>query len=348
VLVDGQTVRYYPPKPPGQPVGGRLPLATADLAYPAVTYRHGGAEGWLAESARIGVTITKVNIGRVELDATLDEAGFRHAATAVGDRLGARRIGAGVYEARADAPIWPYHYHHGIEEYLYVMAGAPVLRDPSRERQLAPGDLVRFPSGHIGAHTVRGPGRLVIVATGQHDEPWMSVYPDSDKVSGPGGILLRTSAVGYWHGEGTAGPSGPVEIAREPETSPPQAVVNVHAMPHPVRLESGMLAATVIHLGPGESSGPYRYVWGREEWLLVLAGTPAVRHAGGEDELEADDLVCLLEGPAGAHELLNRSASDARVLSFSTTGFPANVCYPQTRRWRLLNAPGEELAVGET
>ena len=41
VLVDGRTVRYYPPKPPGQPVGGQLPFATADLVYPAVTYRHG-------------------------------------------------------------------------------------------------------------------------------------------------------------------------------------------------------------------------------------------------------------------------------------------------------------------
>ena len=54
----------------------------------------------------------------------------------------------------------------------------------------------------------------------------MSVYPDSDKVSGPDGILLRSSAVGYWHGEGTAGPSEPVEIVREPETSPPQPAVN--------------------------------------------------------------------------------------------------------------------------
>jgi Rieske Fe-S protein len=41
VLVDGRTVRYFAPKPPGQPVGGQLPFATADLAYPAVTYRHG-------------------------------------------------------------------------------------------------------------------------------------------------------------------------------------------------------------------------------------------------------------------------------------------------------------------
>ena len=26
--------------------------------------------------------------------------------------LGAARIGAGLYEAREGAPIWPYHYHY--------------------------------------------------------------------------------------------------------------------------------------------------------------------------------------------------------------------------------------------
>ena len=171
--------------------------------------------------------IEKVKILSVELDEPLDEAGFRHVATSVGHRLGAQRIGASVYEAEAGLPIWPYHYHHGIEEWLYVIAGAPVLREPAGERVLAAGDLVCFPSGHLGAHTVRGPGRFVIFATGQHVEPYLSVYPDSDKVSGPGGILLRSSAVGYWHGEGTSGQSGPAEIAREPESSPPQPAVNV-------------------------------------------------------------------------------------------------------------------------
>ena len=47
----------------------------------------------------------RVNIHGVELGARLDEAGFRHAAAAVGERLGARRIGAAVYEADAGFPI---------------------------------------------------------------------------------------------------------------------------------------------------------------------------------------------------------------------------------------------------
>ena len=82
---------------------------------------------------------------------------------------------------------------------------------------------------------------------------------------------------------------------------------------------------------PGRAE-PYHYVYGREEWLLVLAGTPTLRHPHGEDQLEAGDLVCFPEGPAGAHRLLNRGDSVVRALLLSTTGLPANVCYPDTGR----------------
>ena len=61
-----------------------------------------------------------------------------------------------------------------------------------------------------------------------------------------------------------------------------------------------------------------------------LAGTPSLRHPHGEAHLEAGDLVCLPEGPAGAHRLRNRGGSVARALILSTTGLPANACYPDT------------------
>ena len=85
--------------------------------------------------------------------------------------------------------------------------------------RLKPGDLVAFPSGYVGAHTVAGPGRFMILSTGDHLEPWISVYPDSDKVAGPGGMLLRSSAVSYWHGEGTDPPVEQVSAKREPPTA---------------------------------------------------------------------------------------------------------------------------------
>lgn len=292
--------------------------------------------------------ITKVNIQSTELDEHLDEAGFRHDGTSVGRRLGARRIGASVYQAEAGVPIWPYHYHHGIEEWVYVIAGAPVLREPAGERVLAPGDLIRFPCGHLGAHTVKGPGRFVILEAGHDVEPYMCVYPDSDKVSGPEGILLRGSAVGYWYGERTAGTAEPVEVVREPQGSPPRPAVNLLAVPAAALgplLDAGRLAATVVDLDPGEGSEPYHYAYGREEWLLVLTGTPALRHPQGEDHLEAGDLVCLPEGQAGAHRLINRGESAVRALLLSTTGLPVNVCYPDTGDWMIRNGPGSEEAV---
>ena len=127
---------------------------------------------------------------------------------------------------------------------------------------------------------MKGPGRFVIFGTGQDVEPYLSVYPDSDKVGGPEGILLRSSAVGYWHGEGTGGPSEPVEIVREPESSPPQPAVNAPALREGVGSLGPLLGAdrldgTVVDLDPGEGSEPYHYVYGREEWLLVLAGRPS-------------------------------------------------------------------------
>jgi len=283
--------------------------------------------------------VTKVNILSIELDEPLDEAGFSHVETVLGPRLGAQRIGASVYQGEAGVPIWPYHYHHGIEEWLYVITGAPVLREPAGERTLTPGDLVCFPSGHVGAHTVNGPGRFVIFSAGQDVEPWLTVFPDSDKLSGPGGILLRSSAVGYWQGEG--GPSEPVEFAREPESSPPQPAVNVLAEPGP-RWVGDRLEATVLDLDldPGARADPYHYVHGREEWLLVLAGTPTLRHAHGEDRLAAGDLVCFPEGPSAARQLLNRSESAIRALWLSTTGLPANICFPDTGHWLIRNGLG--------
>ena len=296
--------------------------------------------------------VKKVNILSVELDERLDEAGFRHLATSVGVRLGAQRIGASVYEAEAGVAIWPYHYHHGIEEWLYVIAGAPVLREPAGERILTPGDLVCFPSGHLGAHTVKGPGRFVIFSTGHDAEPWMSVYPDSDKVSGPGGVLLRQSAVGYWHGEGTTEPSEPVAVVREPKTSPPQPAVNALALPETASLGpllgADRLDATVADVDPGQGSDPYHYIYGREEWLLVLAGAPTVRHPQGESPLGAGDLVCFPEGPAGAHRLINRDQSPVRALFLSTTGSPANVYYPDTRHWLIHNGLEDDVEVRET
>jgi len=294
------------------------------------------------------MSVQKLNVRTCDLDESLDRAGFRHDAASIAKRIRAERLGAAVYEAQAGHPIWPYHYHHAVEEWIYVISGEPVLRDAGGERVLTSGDLACFPPGHAGAHTASGPGRFIVLST-DAPGPYIAVYPDSDKVAVAVDernvlVLPRGASVDYWHGEGTETLTDPVEVQREP-AAPSRPVVNaltvaLAAGSSGATLGAARLEATVLELGPGEAASDYSFAYGREEWVLVLAGTPTLRHPGGEDALEVSDLVCFPEGPSGARQLANRGDQAVRLLVFSTTGFPGNVSYPDSGSWEMRNGPG--------
>lgn len=143
----------------------------------------------------------RVNIASCDLGERLDRGVFFHRESSLGEPLGAKWIGASVYEAQERRPIWPYHYHHGVEEWMYVISGAPVLRDQEGERSLSLGDVVAFPSGELGAHTVSGPGRFVIFSVGARGwgEAFVTAYPDSDQIAAaPGVRFRRANAIDSW------------------------------------------------------------------------------------------------------------------------------------------------------
>ena len=131
--------------------------------------------------------------------------GWRLGWASVTDVIGGTRIGGSVYELDAGQWTFPYHYHHGVEEWLVVLTGEPTLRTPEGEGLLAAGDTVCFPSGTAGAHAVRGPGRILML--GARRTPSVVVYPDSDKLGtrpahdGDRLNFPRSAAVGYWEGE---------------------------------------------------------------------------------------------------------------------------------------------------
>jgi uncharacterized cupin superfamily protein len=307
------------------------------------------------------VTLSKVNLFELDPDEPLDEAGFRHRQGELRPRLGAQSITATLYTADAGDTIWPYHYHYGVEEWLYVLSGEPLLRDHDGRRQLQAGDLICFPTGPVGVHTLEGPGRFMIIGTGTHREPWMTVYPDSGKVSGPEGILLRSSAVEYWYGEGTwesalnqlPDPREAPEFRRQPVINlrtraitepPPQGAPPGFAARLATlgpELGAEMLGATLYELDPGEGTAPYHYHGGREEWLLVLSGEPTLRDPGGEQPLVPGDLVCFVDGPAGAHRVRNRSNRSARLLLLSTVQLPVSAHYPDSNKLLFRDADGE-------
>ena len=146
-----------------------------------------------------------MNLYSDDWDGERDWPGFRGARKRIGGEL----LGASVYEVPPGERTFPYHYHHGIEEWLLVVGGRPIVRTPEGERELREGDLVRFPAGAAGAHAVENrskePARVLIASN--LVAPSVSVYPDSDKVgtrTGEDGDSLnfpRSAAVPYLHGE---------------------------------------------------------------------------------------------------------------------------------------------------
>jgi uncharacterized cupin superfamily protein len=95
----------------------------------------------------------------------------------------------------------------------------------------------------------------------------------------------------------------------------------------------------IYDVGPGQTQSPYHYEYD-EEWLLVVDGTLVLRAPDGEHTLERGDLVYFPAGPAGAHQLMNRSESPARTLMFSSSQVPAVSVYPDSDKIGVW--PGNE------
>jgi uncharacterized cupin superfamily protein len=90
------------------------------------------------------------------------------------------------------------------------------------------------------------------------------------------------------------------------------------------------VGASVYELPPGQALCPYHYEYGEEEWLIVLAGRPTVRHAQGADVLEPWDVVCFPRGPEGAHAVRNDTDEVVTVLMFSEVTYPTATAYPDS------------------
>ncbi len=150
------------------------------------------------------------NVSEGELDLSRDRPGFSWRRAAVGERIGAEKLGASLYELQPGERSFPYHYEYGNEEWLLVVAGRPTLRDPDGEHELRPGDMLCFPEGPEGAHQVRNdtdqPIRVLILST--KISPDLAVYPDSGKLGVWSGkdtdsarIFRIAGAVDYWDDE---------------------------------------------------------------------------------------------------------------------------------------------------
>lgn len=108
------------------------------------------------------------------------EAAFRR--KQLGEAAGGEELGCSLYEIPPGKRGWPYHYHHGNEEAVYVLAGEGTMRTPEGEEAIAAGEYVALPAGEDGGHAIHNDGdgvlRFLMVST--MEAPDVTVYPDAE------------------------------------------------------------------------------------------------------------------------------------------------------------------------
>ena len=147
-------------------------------------------------------------------DTDRDDTRFRRKRLAAA--AGGERLGCSLYELPPGGKSWPYHFHTGNEEAVYVLAGRGHLRTHDGREPLEPGTYAAFPTGESGGHRVVNDGddALRYLAFSTMRDPDVTVYPDIGTVgvfagAPPGGGGERTvhgyyrrgDEVDYWTGE---------------------------------------------------------------------------------------------------------------------------------------------------
>ena len=106
------------------------------------------------------------------------------------------------------------------------------------------------------------------------------------------------------------------------------------------------LGLTVYELPPGTGMH-FHYHLQREELLVVLRGTVAVRTAAGWEDVGEGEVRAFPRGERGVHGYENRTNETARLLMFSEQNAPNVSVYPDTKQVGIYDfAPPEARRFG--
>src|SRR5919198_718548 len=95
------------------------------------------------------ITIARMaNVYEPEWDAERDAPPYVWKRSRIGRQIGARQLGASLFELPPGATSFPLHIHYANEEMLVVLAGRPTLHGLSGSRRvLDAGEGVARPAG---------------------------------------------------------------------------------------------------------------------------------------------------------------------------------------------------------
>jgi uncharacterized cupin superfamily protein len=96
---------------------------------------------------------------------------------------GAKAIGFNWMELQPGKTSFPYHWHAGIEEGLFVLSGSGELRIGQERVSVRAGDYAGFPAGPEHAHTLTNTGSepLRYLSFSNQNTADICGYPDSKK-----------------------------------------------------------------------------------------------------------------------------------------------------------------------
>ena len=101
------------------------------------------------------------------------------------------------------------------------------------------------------------------------------------------------------------------------------------------RIGAELIGGSLYEVAPGRSSGRTTSTMRNEEWAIVVRGRPTLRTPEGERELAEGDVACFVRGPAGAHQVINRTDEPVRVLMLSSAALTR--CASST--WTAARSP---------
>ncbi len=98
---------------------------------------------------------------------------------------GAQAIGCNWFELAPKKIAFPYHYHAGIEENIFILSGCGTLRIGSETVEVQEGDYMAFPAGPRFAHSLKNTGEKALQYLVISNKSSVDIvgYPDSKKVA---------------------------------------------------------------------------------------------------------------------------------------------------------------------
>jgi uncharacterized cupin superfamily protein len=125
---------------------------------------------------------------------------------------------------------------------------------------------------------------------------------------------------------------GAMPNINDPDFDEPRDTEGFRALRSRLSRQAGSerLGLSLWEVEPGQAAYPYHFHYAEEELVLVLEGTPSVRTADGWRELREGEVVAFRRGEGGAHQLANYGERTVRFLSFSSSGEPDVVVYPDS------------------